>query len=685
MPLSHSTATSTSPQNATMLFSSSELKAMANALRALSIDMVEQANSGHPGLPMGAADVATVLFAEHIRYDAKATRWQDRDRFILSAGHGSALIYSLLHLMGVESITLDELKRFRAFGSCTAGHPEWGHTEGVETTTGPLGQGFANSVGMALAEAMLASRYGSTLVDHYTYVLASDGDLMEGISQEALALAGHLKLNKLIVLFDDNGISIDGALSLSDSTDQQQRFAASGWNTIAIDGHDVHAINNALHQAKASDRPTLIACKTVIGYGSPNKAGKSSVHGSPLGAEEIEATRKSLGWSHGTFDIPHEVRSLWQKASARAANHHTAWQKRWSETAKETQNVWQKAYQQGEQQGYQQERTQAIAQIKVELAKETKALATRVTSGRVLEAAMRADPTLVSGSADLSGSNGTKPAELTVIKPNDFAGRYIHWGIREHAMAAAMNGMYLHGGLKPVSGTFLVFADYCRPSLRLAALMGVPVVHVMTHDSIGVGEDGPTHQPVEHLAALRAIPNLHVFRPADAVEAAECWELALNAKTTPSVLALTRQNLPVLRPTADSENRSQTGAYEIKSAQNAKVTLFASGSEVSLGMEAAAQLDAMDLPTRVVSVPCMDLFLAQSRETQDQIIGDTPCKIAIEAAIRQGWDAIIGRDGDFVGMSSYGASAPYTELYKHFGITAEHVVAKAQARLHKGN
>lgn len=649
--------------------SADQLRLMANAIRALSMDAVEKANSGHPGLPMGVADIAAVLFAEHMIYDPKAPDWADRDRFILSAGHGSMLLYSLLHLIGVEGVSLDQIKNFRQFGSNTAGHPEWGHTPGVETTTGPLGQGIANSVGFALAERMLAARFGESLVNHRTYVIASDGDLMEGISQEAIAMAGHLELHKLTVLFDDNGISIDGAVSLSDSTNQLMRFAASGWNTLSIDGHDTTAVHQALEAAKSSDKPTMIACKTTIGFGSPNRAGKSSAHGSPLGAEEMALTRQQLGWPHAPFEIPAEIYQLWESVGARGASARSAWEQRLKSDAKGKDLL----------SALKDEKTQALKEalqtIKKTFASEPKAAATRVTSQRVLGAVMPSYPNLVSGSADLSGSNGTKPADCDIIKPGSYSGRYIHWGIREHGMAAAMNGMLLHGGVRPTGGTFLVFSDYCRPSIRLSALMGIPALYIMTHDSIGVGEDGPTHQPVEHLAALRAIPNLLVFRPADAVEVAECWNLALHQTNTPSVLTLTRQNLPLLRADDAGEiNRCQDGAYVLAGDENAKINLFASGSEVSIAMQARALLAEKGIAARVISVPCMDLFLAKSAAERAKITGQPKLNVAIEAAIRQGWDAIIGENGLFIGMEGFGASAPIDQLYKHFGITAERTV-----------
>ena len=652
---------------------------MANAIRALAMDAVEKANSGHPGLPMGTADIATVLFTQFLKFDARDPKWADRDRFVLSAGHGSMLLYALLYLTGNESMTIDEIKNFRQLGSLTPGHPENFITPGIEMTTGPLGQGISTAVGMALAERHLAAEFGGDIVDHYTYVLASDGDLMEGISQEAIALAGHLKLNKMIVLFDDNGISIDGAISLSDSVDQVKRFEAAGWAACRIDGHDHDAIADAIARAQTSDRPTLIACKTTIAYGAPTKAGTSKSHGSPLGAEEIAGTRKQLGWDAPPFEIPADILEAWRAAGSRGAVAGAEWDKKFA--AKDaTLRAEFKRRMQGDLPV--KALTDAIAKMKASLAETPKDIATRTASERALEVLIPAVPEMIGGSADLTGSNNTRIKDMVAISANNYGGRYVNYGIREHGMAAAMNGMALHGGIIPYSGTFLVFSDYLRPSLRLAALMGERVIHVLTHDSIGLGEDGPTHQPVEHLAALRAIPNLNVFRPCDTVETLECWQLALEAKDRPSVLALTRQNLPQLRRTNDMENRCAAGAYEISKADGeAKVSIFASGSEVSLAVEAQKLLAGRGIATRVVSVPCMDLFLEAPEAVRAALIGNAPVKIGVEAAIRQGWDAIIGSDGIFVGMSGFGASAPYKELYNHFGITAEAITAAAEGRL----
>ncbi|TYR34596.1 transketolase [Mesorhizobium microcysteis] len=653
---------------------------MANAIRFLSMDAVEKANSGHPGLPMGAADIATVLFTRFLSYDPHSPNWADRDRFVLSAGHGSMLLYSLLYLTGYEDIDLDQIKNFRQLGWRTAGHPEWGHAAGIETTTGPLGQGLANSVGMALAERILNARFGDDLVDHHTYVLAGDGCLMEGISQEGISLAGHLKLNKLVVIWDDNNISIDGAISLSDSTDQCKRFEASGWNTLRIDGHDPEAIADALDAAKKSDRPTLIAAKTTIGFGAPSKAGTNKVHGSPLGAEEISGARKALGWDSEPFVVPSDVLDAWRVAGLRAAKERREWEKRLAAADAETRGEFERRMRGDLPEGF----DQAIIDYKKKLSEDKPKVATRKSSEMALEVINAVVPETIGGSADLTGSNNTKTSQTNPIKPGDYTGRYVYYGIREHGMAAAMNGLTLHGGIIPYGGTFLTFSDYARPSMRLASLMGIRSIFVMTHDSIGLGEDGPTHQPVEHLAALRAIPNHNVMRPADAVEAAECWQIALESTKTPSTLALTRQNLPALRVQHTAENLCAKGAYELAPAsKDAQVSIFATGSEVEIAVAARAELEKRGIATRVVSVPCFELFEAQSAEYRAGIIGKAPVRMAIEAGIRQGWDAIIGSDGLFVGMNGFGASGRIEDLYKHFGITAEAAVAAVEKRLTK--
>lgn len=650
---------------------------MANAIRFLAMDAVEKANSGHPGLPMGAADVATVLFSRYLKFDPKNPLWPDRDRFVLSAGHGSMLLYALLYLTGYEDMTAEDLKQFRQLHAKTAGHPEYGHASGIETTTGPLGQGIANAVGMAIAERKLAQEFGSELQDHFTYVLVGDGCLMEGISQEAIAMAGHLKLNKLIVFWDDNKITIDGAVSLSDSTDQVARLKAANWNTIEIDGHDQAAIAAAIEQAQKSDRPTFIACKTIIGFGAPNKQGTHKVHGSPLGADEIAAARKSLNWEAEAFTVPADVLDTWRLAGLRSTKARKEWEARLAAADAEKRAEFNRRFAGDLPGGF----DTAIDNFKKKIAANNPTVATRKASEDTLEVINGLLPETIGGSADLTPSNNTKTSQMKSITPTDFSGRYLHYGIREHATAAAMNGIALHGGLIPYAGGFLIFSDYCRPSVRLAALMGIRVVHVWTHDSIGVGEDGPTHQPVEHFAALRAIPNLLLFRPADETETAECWQLALKEKHRPSGLALTRQNLLPARTEYEEKNLCAHGAYELISASDAKVSIFASGSEVEIAVKAQATLAAKGISARVVSVPCFELFFEQSADYQKAIIGKAPVKIAVEAGIRQGWDSFIGSDGAFIGMKSFGASAPAKELYKHFGITAEAVVAAAEAKL----
>ncbi|HRE22494.1 MAG TPA: transketolase [Rhabdaerophilum sp.] len=652
--------------------------AMANAIRALSMDAVAAAKSGHSGLPLGAADVATVLFRDFLNFDPADPAWPDRDRFVLSAGHGSMLIYSLLHLIGVKEASMDQLRAFRQLGSKTAGHPEFGHLAGVEVTTGPLGQGIATAVGMALSERSLNARFSSKLVDHYTYVLAGDGCLMEGISQEAITLAGHLKLSRLIVLWDDNGISIDGPVSITDSTDQLARFAASGWETIAIDGHDPEAITKALKTAKASDRPTLIACKTTIGYGFPTKAGTSTAHGAITDAKELADAKTKLGWTSAPFTIPAEVYDLWKATGTRGGKAHAEWNERLGKAKPKLREEFQRVTSGTLPKGL----AKAIRGVKANAVANPQEVATRKAGEIVLDALAPIMPEIISGSADLTGSNNTRAKGMTPIKAGDFRGQFVHYGIREHAMAAAMNGLALHGGTIPVGGTFLVFSDYCRPAIRLSALMGLRAVYVFTHDSIGVGEDGPTHQPVEHVASLRAMPNLDVFRPCDLTETAEAWECALQNAHRPTVLALTRQNLPQLRMDVGAKNLSALGAYELLGADGrADVTLFASGSEVSLAVKARSELLAAGILARVVSVPCMDRFLAQPESYRKKVIGRAKVKIAIEAGVRQGWDAVIGPEGAFIGMEGFGASGPAGKVFAHFGITAEAIVAAAKARV----
>lgn len=645
---------------------------MANAIRALSMDAVEKAKSGHPGMPMGMADVATVLYTQFLKFDASHPEWADRDRMILSAGHGSMLIYALGYLLGYEEMTLEEIKNFRQLGAKTAGHPEFGHAPAVETTTGPLGQGVATAVGMAIAETQLQARFGEELVDHFTYVIAGDGCLMEGISQEAISLAGHLKLNKMIVLWDDNDISIDGPVSLSDSTDQLKRFEASGWATCRIDGHNTEEIASAITAAKKSEKPTLIACKTVIGKGAPKKQGTSASHGAPLGEEEINGARAALDWPHGPFEIPDDIVDAWRSAGQRGATEFDAWKTRHNASPH-------KATFDGAISGAEAEAAKAaILRHKKELATDPPKVATRKSSEMALEVINAVVPSTIGGSADLTGSNNTKTSDLGVYSSENRAGRYIYYGIREHGMAAAMNGLTLHGGAIPYGGTFMVFTDYCRPSIRLAALMGAGSIFVMTHDSIGLGEDGPTHQPVEHLAACRVIPGLNVYRPCDAIEAAECWELAITERNVPSMLVLTRQGLAPARLEHTDENLCAKGAYVVADVPDPQVVLIATGSEVSMMLEAQKSLACDGVRARVVSAPCFEKFAAQPASYQESVLGTAP-RIGAEAAIRQGWDLFLGREDKFIGMESFGASAPAGDLFKHFGITAEAVDAAAKA------
>jgi transketolase len=652
---------------------------MANALRALAMDAVEAAQSGHPGMPMGMADAATVLFTRFLRFDPEAPDWPDRDRFVLSAGHGSMLLYGLLHLLGYPAMTLDELKRFRQIGSRTAGHPERALSPGIETTTGPLGQGLANAVGMALAERLLAAEFGPEIADHRTYVIAGDGCLMEGISHEALSLAGHLRLSRLIVLWDDNAISIDGPTGLAVSDDQIARFIAHGWAAERVDGHDPEAVAGALLRAQASRRPSLIACRTTIAYGAPKKAGTAAAHGAPLGAEEIKGARERLGWDYPPFTVPEDIRAEWRAAGARGAPLRQDWERRLAALAPERRSEFLRR-QRGELPAG---LAAAIAELKKDFQAKNARLATRQASGTCLDTLARAVPELVGGSADLTGSNNTRAKDQKEIRPGDFSGRYIHYGVREHAMAAAMNGIAAHGGLIPYGGTFLTFSDYCRPAIRLSALMELGVVYVMTHDSIGLGEDGPTHQPVEHLAALRAIPHLHLFRPADAVETAECWELALRRRHGgPSVLCLTRQGVPLLRTAQeDGGNRCARGAYVLAEAEGPRrASLLATGSEVAIALAARALLARDGIAAAVVSMPCWEIFAAQPAAYRDAVLGGAP-RVGVEAAVGFGWERWLGERSAFVGMAGFGASAPGEALYPHFGITAEKVAAAARALL----
>ena len=648
---------------------------MANAIRALSMDAVQKANSGHPGLPMGAADAATALFADILKFDASAPHWPDRDRFILSAGHGSMLLYSLLYLTGYSDMTIDQIKNFRQWGSKTAGHPEYGHAGGIETTTGPLGQGIANSVGFAMAERHLNARFGDDLVNHKTYVLCGDGCLMEGISQEAIALAGHLRLKNLIVMWDDNGITIDGKVGISDSTDQLQRFAASGWNVVRVDGMDHNAVYQALLTAQHADRPSMIACKTIIGFGAPDKQGTNAVHGSPLGADEIAKARVVLDWPYPPFVVPNEIISAWRAVGSKGKATREAWEARLKAHPKRAEferiiagklpvNL-----------------DEAIATYKKSLVATPPWVATRASSQAALNVINPIVTETIGGSADLTHSNNTNSKDQKPFSAADYSGSYLSYGIREHGMAAALNGMALHGGVIPYGGTFLCFTDYCRPSIRLAALMGIRSIFVMSHDSIGLGEDGPTHQPVEHLAALRVIPGLVTMRPCDAVEAVECWQLALEMPKTPSVLVLTRQKLKPARLAYSAKNLCALGAYEVQpSAKKAKAVIFASGSEIEIAMAAKEMLDKKKIPTRVVSVPSMELFEKQSKAYKAKILGTEKIRIAVEAGVKTGWEKFIGDNGKFIGMHGFGASAPAEILYKKFGITAEAVVKAATGK-----
>jgi transketolase len=650
---------------------------LANAIRALSMDAVDNAKSGHPGLPMGMADAATVLFSHFLKFDPKNPNWPDRDRFVLSAGHGSMLLYSLLYLLGYDGITMEDIKTFRKVGSPCAGHPEHGDLPGIETTTGPLGQGIANAVGMALAERIINARFGDTLVNHKTYVIASDGDLMEGISHEAISLAGHLKLSHLIVLYDDNHISIDGSTSLSDSTNTPERFRAAGWTVDHCDGNDAADIFRALSAAQNADRPVMIACRTIIGLGLPTRQGTQKAHSDAPGAEEIAGARVELNWPSPAFVIPDDILKDWRAIGARGAAAFADWNKRKNAVAAESARIFDDVVNEvipgtlG----------QALIELKKNLSEEKPVLATRRISEKVLDVINEKVMTTIGGSADLTPSNNTRSKGMVEIKPGDFGGRYIHYGIREHGMAAAMNGMALHGGIIPYGGTFMVFSDYCHPSIRLAALMGIRVIFVMTHDSIGVGEDGPTHEPVEHLAALRAIPNLLVMRPADGVETVECWDLALHSLNRPSLLAFARQNVATARTTHVAENLCAKGAYELVGDQNAKVTFLATGSEVEIAVKARELLAAEGIKARIVSMPCWALFEEQPEPYRRALLGPGTVKVAIEAGVRQGWDRYTGPDGAFVGMHSFGASGPYKDVYKHFGITPEAAAAAARAAL----
>ena len=652
-----------------------ERQDMANAIRALSMDAVEAAKSGHPGMPMGMADAATALFADHLKFDAAAPDWPDRDRFVLSAGHGSMLIYSLLHLTGYEDMTMAQLRNFRQIGAITAGHPEVGHAGGIETTTGPLGQGLANAIGMAMAETHMAAIHGRDLVDHFTYVIAGDGCLMEGVSHEAASMAGHMRLGRLIVLFDDNGISIDGSTDLAVSDDATARFAAYGWQVLAVDGHDMKAVSAAITEARAEeDKPTLIRCRTVIGYGAPTKAGTAGAHGAPLGGDEIAGTRAALGWSHEPFEVPQPIIDSWRATGARGRAARVAWQKRHEATDSA-------AFDTAMSGNFDAAINDAVQSWKAILAADPQKLATRVASQKALDAIIPACPALIGGSADLTGSNNTRAGGQDIFSHENPAGTYVHYGVREHGMAAAMNGIALHGGAIPYGGTFLVFTDYCRPSIRLSALMKQRVIYVMTHDSIGLGEDGPTHQPVEHVAALRAIPNLLVFRPGDVVETAEAWQCALTAHDRPSVLALSRQGLAQFRLGDLTANRTAEGAYIVAGGEtDRQVTIMATGSEVGIALAARDQLAGDGIQATVVSVPCMEFLREQDAASRAAILGTCP-RIAVEAGIRQPWDWMLRDGDDFIGMDGFGASGPGGALFDHFGITAEAIAGSARAMI----
>ena len=650
-----------------MFFASShhQEKQMADAIRFLAAEMIEKAKSGHPGMPLGIADAATVLFAKHLKITPQNPRWFDRDRFVLSAGHASSLLYALFYLLGYKDIDIDDLRNFRQLGAKTAGHPEYGHLAGIDVTTGPLGQGISSAVGMALAEKIIAARYGSDVCDHYTYVIMGDGCLMEGISEEAIALAGHWRLNKLIALWDNNNVTIDGFVDIASSTDQMARFKANGWNVIAVDGHDFAAVDKALQKAKKSDRPTMIACKTTIGYGAPNKCNSPQCHGSPLGAEELAAMRKNLGWTAEPFEVPEDILRSWREAGKRCAGQDKEWEARAKAKGKEFLDVLAGRLPKGWD--------KELNALKQQAVKEQISVASRKASQMCLEAVMTHIPQLIGGSADLSGPNMTMTKTSKTITAGDYNGNNIEYGVREHAMGAIMNGMALHGGLLPFGGTFFVFSDYLRPAMRLAALMGLHVIYVMTHDSIGVGEDGPTHQPIEHLASFRAMPGIQTFRPCDVVETAEAWALALETDNMPSILALSRQNLPLLRRETKL-NLSARGAYIIAGdEQKRQATLIATGSEVGLAVEAHRRLKEEGIETVVVSMPCAELFDRQDIAYQEQILGTAP-RIAVEAASKFGWEKYVGLNGDIIGMDGFGASAPAADLYQYFGITVDEVV-----------
>ena len=647
-------------------------KDLANTIRFLSIDAVEKANSGHPGMPMGMADVATILFKDFLKFNPENPGWLNRDRFILSAGHGSMLLYSLLHLTGYKSITLEDIKNFRQLNSICAGHPEYHPNSGIETTTGPLGQGISNAVGFAIAEEILKSKFGKEIFNHKTYVLSGDGCLMEGISHEALSLAGHLKLKNLIMLFDNNSISIDGPTSLAVSDDYKQRFISYGWDYIKIDGHNEKQIFNALRKVQNAKKPTVISCVTKIGFGSPNKSGKASAHGSPLGLDEINLTRKKLKWKYKPFEVPDEIINYWKKIGSKGKKSEEKWSKKYKKAKTKIENFFNPEL----EKTFIHEKNKAISNLET--------LATRKSSERILNEIVKINKSLIGGSADLAGSNNTKTKNHSPIKKNNFKGNYIHYGVREHAMAGIMNGLALHSGIIPYGGTFLIFSDYCKPSIRLSSLMGLGIIYVMTHDSIGLGEDGPTHQPIEQLSGLRSIPNLNVFRPADTIETIECWQLALENKTTPSILALTRQKVKPVIKDYSSKNKCSQGAYEvIRSGENLSYTILASGSEVSLAIEVCHKLATENIYSKVVSVPCQELFDKQKNEYKDKILKETKNIISIEAGTTDCWGKYVGSDGFSFGINSFGKSAPYKDVYKEFKLTAEDIIKMIKKKFNK--
>ena len=648
------------------------LNQLANAIRFLSIDAVQKANSGHPGLPMGMADVATVLFKQHLRFNPKNPSWINRDRFILSAGHGSMLLYSLLYLTGYQDFSIDDLKNFRQLDSVCAGHPEYKKNSGIETTTGPLGQGLGNSVGLAIGEEIFRKKFGSNIVNHKTYVIASDGDLMEGISHEAMSLAGHLKLKNLVVFFDNNKISIDGPTSLSVSDNYKKRFESYGWNFIEINGHNHKQISNAIKKASKSNKPNIISCKTIIGFGSPNKSGKASSHGSPLGDEEIKLVRKKLKWKAEPFEVPKNILDSWRDAGEKGI----VLEKKWSETLNKKNSNVKKELEKILKNNNLTNLDKLINSEKERYFKEKPTKATRECSSIVIETISPLLSELVGGSADLSGSNNTKTKNSKVISSKNFNGNYIHYGIREHGMAATMNGLALYGGLIPFGGTFLIFSDYCKPSIRLSALMGLKVIYIFSHDSIGLGEDGPTHQPVEQLAGLRAIPNLNVFRPADINETLECWQIALKNKNTPSAIALSRQKLPYINPAFTKENKCELGAYIVNAtSQNCMINLIASGSEVEIALEAQKKLKEMKIDSKVVSMPCQELFDQQNSVFKNKIINKDIPGITIEASSTSSWEKYSSNN---MGIKAFGESAPYKEIYSHFSLTSTKIVELAK-------